>query len=661
MSYRYTLSSVCAVAILAFSIAIRLMKEEHLSVVTAAQQAALEPISADERSAFYHLPEGSEVFPLQWLKQLQSVQTHLPFLEDMSRFGLIIDPDNSLPIGLSASPTRDVHFGTSPMMVGVTCAACHTGEFTYKGKRVVVEGAPAQFDLHAYYQDLFTSTKSLATDLDSFIRFYWRVSGEPQHEAFSVANPQTAITWSQAMTLPSSRRLADSIDSKTALQSDNQFDQKAITVLKQQLEQDRQAFDRDPQIVRAHPTILSPTDTQNILSRYSTSSLSLSDEKKISSLRLKDSGLSSSKSLDRLRTQVETAGDTSALIRIAPNDAERSVRLGLAFDDIRTQFRLLLARVLFLKTLSSLPAQQTAAGFGRLDAFGNARDILWPDSPVPITAPVSYPALWEFSHKEYVHWDADTTSVIERNIGQALGLGAVLDKKTFISTVNPRNLHSLEVIAAKLVPPKWPEDVFGQINSQKASAGKQLYEANCAGCHKSVEGSQRLFATNEIGTDPMRANNFALPVGNVGFDVSIELMMDRIKAQAYKDNLVTADEATAFDGKQPPPGQPKWRVTRKYAAGSLSGIWATSPYLHNGSILNLHELLLTAAQRKKTFYQGCVEYDPLNVGFIDDPACREFPTQFDSSAVGNSNAGHEYGTTLSEDQKWALIEYLKTL
>ena len=87
--------------------------------------------------------------------------------------------------------------------------------------------------------------------------------------------------------------------------------------------------------------------------------------------------------------------------------------------------------------------------------------------------------------------------------------------------------------------------------------------------------------------------------------------------------------------------------------------------MHNGSVPNLYELLLPAEQRSRTFYIGSWEFDPVNVGYVSDKRPGSF--YFDTSLKGNSNAGHEYGTgydglpVLSEQDRWALVEYMKTL
>jgi hypothetical protein len=113
-----------------------------------------------------------------------------------------------------------------------------------------------------------------------------------------------------------------------------------------------------------------------------------------------------------------------------------------------------------------------------------------------------------------------------------------------------------------------------------------------------------------------------------------------------------------------------------YKGRPLTGIWATAPYLHNGSVPTLYDLLLPPEQRPKKFLVGTTEFDPKRVGFVTrdaDGNLLDAPTG-DNSFVfntrnpdgrvidGNSNAGHDYGSAwLTEDERWALVEYLKGL
>jgi hypothetical protein len=100
-----------------------------------------------------------------------------------------------------------------------------------------------------------------------------------------------------------------------------------------------------------------------------------------------------------------------------------------------------------------------------------------------------------------------------------------------------------------------------------------------------------------------------------------------------------------------------------YEARVLEGIWAAAPYLHNGSVPTLAELLKPAAERVSSFKIGPA-YDLANVGLASDQTRFGYTLQTTDCSdrnSGNSRCGHEFGTTLSQDEKKALLEYLKTL
>jgi hypothetical protein len=88
----------------------------------------------------------------------------------------------------------------------------------------------------------------------------------------------------------------------------------------------------------------------------------------------------------------------------------------------------------------------------------------------------------------------------------------------------------------------------------------------------------------------------------------------------------------------------------------MDGVWARSPYLHNGSVRTMRELLTPPGQRAKTFHRGSQDYEPTQMGYADGGTYL-----FDTSTRGNSNAGHDYGTSLTTEEKRDLIEYLRTL
>lgn len=96
----------------------------------------------------------------------------------------------------------------------------------------------------------------------------------------------------------------------------------------------------------------------------------------------------------------------------------------------------------------------------------------------------------------------------------------------------------------------------------------------------------------------------------------------------------------------------------------LEGIWAAPPYLHNGSVASMAELLKPATERKSSFAVGTA-YDPVNLGLAEKQlrGKKNIRTLTDCSDLnsGNSKCGHEFGTMLPGQDKEKLLEYLKTL
>src|SRR5262245_38390077 len=133
-------------------------------------------LSDDDRKTLYHLPEGSELFPVDWLRAMTSVKTGKPFLDDLGRFGLIDDPNGPpiadgdprrLPVGV----TRTVPRGSLTEMLGVNCAACHVGEIRFKGAVIRVDGASSLFDIQGFYEEMFQSAAATLTHRDRLVSF----------------------------------------------------------------------------------------------------------------------------------------------------------------------------------------------------------------------------------------------------------------------------------------------------------------------------------------------------------------------------------------------------------------------------------------------------------------------------------------------------------
>lgn len=359
----------------------------------------------------------------------------------------------------------------------------------------------------------------------------------------------------------------------------------------------------------------------------------------------------------------------------------------------------------------------TPYGYGRVDAFGIimnevfARDLHQPLNVKTPTAPVSYPFLWGTPQLDFVQWNGSANNPFGRNVGEVLGtFGRVTltgpGVQLGTNTARARELFTLENLVAKLTPPSWPEALLGKIDADKAARGRVLYSAyrnaepSCEACHALRDASgqypltpaaENLFGAQfvetkmiglvDIGTDPLMALNFATRTAFTGALAPLlpapftdapalpaPLLLAITVGMAANYSIATAQPpftaaATAaligYRVKAPnlPPYQPKNLLA--YKARPLPGIWATAPYLHNGSVPNLYQLLLPPAQRVMTFDVGSHAFNADAVGYVSEREEQTF--LFDTRLPGNSNAGHDYGTDLTEDQRWDLIEYLKTL
>ena len=266
-----------------------------------------------------------------------------------------------------------------------------------------------------------------------------------------------------------------------------------------------------------------------------------------------------------------------------------------------------------------------ASGPGRNDAFGILSFALF-GVPQPY-APVKFGLVWNLDQRPWVHWDGNTRSPLGRNILAALGLGAPLIGHH--GALEFAFVKRQTDLSEKIRAPRYP---FA-IDVAAAKRGAAHFEARCASCHAGPESDLRLHDPAETGTEPTRARAFS-------------------QAQAGYFNKFFAELETP--GYEPPKEAPI-RSTGKYFAATLAGVWARSPYLHNGSVRTMRELLTPPAARASTFHRGSRTFDPAAMGCTD-----EGPYVLDTTATGNSNAGHDYGSDLSEDQKRDLIEFLTT-
>jgi mono/diheme cytochrome c family protein len=359
------------------------------------------------------------------------------------------------------------------------------------------------------------------------------------------------------------------------------------------------------------------------------------------------------------------AGGALAALKTAE---ERAAAVKDTLTHLAESMRLLRARLDFglkVAALGKLKLANTHGGPGRVDDFGAARDLLFDVKFArPMGAPCSIPQLWGTAAMRWTNYDNTTQSTLERSVATALAGGAVFDPATYQSTVIVRNVGQLELLSAKITAPDWPEAVFGKIDRARAERGAVLFKKHCAECHVAAKRPatlagdkdwppDMLFDLDKIGTDPSRARNFAEKLGDRPYAEAVQETIGKYLEQAAKDEKVSTAELDKYRAGH----KNVWRTTLKYAARPLSAVWATPPYLHNGSVPTIYDLLRPAKDRPRTFALGQRDYDPAKLGYATPKGTPIFT--FDTTLKGNSNAGHEYGTDLADEQRYELIEYLK--
>jgi hypothetical protein len=272
-------------------------------------------------------------------------------------------------------------------------------------------------------------------------------------------------------------------------------------------------------------------------------------------------------------------------------------------------------------------------GPGRVDTFNpyKALKFHFPMHKLPaseLIGAANLPSVWNQKDREgmHLHWDGNNTSVDERNKSAALGAGV-----TPVTIDLPRIQRVADWLWT-LPAPKYPFPIDQQLSGR----GKPIYEAKCASCHSfGSVGVGQVTPIGQIGTDPARLDSY-----------TYELL---------------CNQNTLFAGYP-------WRFkhfskTNGYANRPLDGIWLRSPYLHNGSVPTLRDLLEPPEKRPVKFYRGYDVFDQKKLGFVSDVGEENGRRYFlyETTVPGNGNKGHLYGTDLSPEEKDALVEYAKTL
>jgi mono/diheme cytochrome c family protein len=351
------------------------------------------------------------------------------------------------------------------------------------------------------------------------------------------------------------------------------------------------------------------------------------------------------------------AGPTFSREFIVPEIERLSGGLGLVdrYLVYPVAIALMRERLLMLRARFGFVSAQAPWGPGRVDTFNAAKVLFnFPVQRLPARerlGAADFPSIWnqrkrmqrDDGERMELHWDGNNTHTEERNKSAAFGTG------TTPPTIDLAAISRVEAWLLDLGPPAWPLPV----DKTLAARGAALYARYCADCH-GASGSD--FAGPKVG--------HVTPIADIATDPA--------RLDSYTRDLAV-NQATLYAGY--PHRFRHFRKTWGYANMPLDGIWLRAPYLHNGSVPTLRDLLEPAFARPTCFVRGGTLIDAVRVGFASaaDPAQCAAPTGraqtatdhflFDTTLPGNGNSGHEgpaYGTDLPAADKDALVEYLKT-
>jgi hypothetical protein len=625
---------------------------------------------------YYNTTQGSALIPYDFFIALEQVDSetlfrdnrHLDLFRYLPQKPTFFNPDG-LPVGFTKEYYRKMNY------VGFTCAACHTGQVNYQGQAIRIDGAPAKADMVSFLLALEKAMVQTRSDAAKRNRFIERVLAL-RHDFVDAAQVGEALLhWT------------------TKIELYNRINHSELDYGYARLDAFGRIYNRVLQYV------LDKGQLRGILLEL----LNDNDQPLLTTAQVDHA-------LDAINDTI--IGDDEFLLIV-----ERLMSSAPGAPALDEQSMYLIRDALFNEpnapvsypflwdiTHSDYVQWNGLAGNAAVGPLGrNAGEVIGVFSILDWSAQppgFSLSAFLTGQRKKLKHID-------------------------FTSSIDLINLQRLEAQLKSLTSPVWPEDVLGEIDRSKAARGKRIYAKYCQACHELIERDAwdrmviaKMSDINRVDTDPTMAENSVNYTGRSGNfkytwqDTGVGPLVleetapviqiltsvttgvvssadpDKYWFRRWLDWLYTLglsffENDVKYSVKA---GQYRPDTTTRpydsllaYKARSLNGIWATAPYLHNGSVPTLHDLLLPAKRagdpengeyRPEQFLVGSREFDPQKVGF-KNAGYQGFI--FRTDLKGNFNNGHEYaagrtpqpdGTVLpalDPTQRDELLEFLKTL
>ena len=242
------------------------------------------------------------------------------------------------------------------------------------------------------------------------------------------------------------------------------------------------------------------------------------------------------------------------------------------------------------------------------------------------------PPLWHVGKKNSLYYTGTGRGAMSKLLLQASVLGVPDSSQTRKSEIAFRDVYAF---LSQLEAPAYP----GEIDEPLAREGEAIFTDKCAGCHGTY-GAEETYPNKVVNVRVVKT--------------------DSLYAQYIQQSAIVDWYNSSWFATSEP--QSSFEPSYGYVAPPLDGIWASAPYLHNGSVPTVYELLKSDARPDRWTRDGkSTSYDHEKLGWQYDPAARNDKWTFDTTVPGYGNGGHTFGDRLSEPQRWAVVEYLKTL
>lgn len=549
-----------------------------------------------QRQNWYTTSQGSRLLPLAWFLALELAggSEKLAAPANIRRYGYLVSgvPGDKLPLGFAVDTGPSPDMSPDPW-VGMTCAACHTADITFQGKRVRVDGAATLADFQTFLAEMTASLKATNDDQAKFDKFAAEVLGPrlQSDQAQLKSDLQKLSSWYV--------KLGDKNRSPVRYGHARLDAQGHILNKVSLIVGAPQQLDDYPSDAPASYPFLWYTPKQE---------------------RVQWNGLADQRQgLGGLPRNIGQVTGVFASIDVA-SDPTRY------FSSVR------------LSNLQALEGLVTLL-----------KPPVWPQSILPSPQPTQEGATLFRDNCARCHTSIDRKTGTKVEPDQDI---AQMRRFTEIGT-----------------------DIWLACNVFQHTSKAGLLEGRGADPFSPVTigpvDKTTLMLTNTVigtlfGTQPDPTPETREPSAQVFFgsrtrtsrQSSGGTMPEAVTAADSRSERKTECETASEPDRTGKPGE----ITLGYKGGPLHGIWATAPYLHNGSVPTLADLLKPAAGRTDTFKVGGNEFDPVKVGFKSDGPFEFHVRDADNNIIpGNDNSGHEFGTSLSKEQRDALLEYLKSL